>query len=147
MTVRKPGVRQHVISVWPVDGSTIYPFLSSVDNGWFAAALMVVRNAGPWIAGYIGIGHGQIPSANYFATVRVFPDTCDWSWLEQKPADVRRINHGIDVFEGAYSYRGMHIVPSWGAPSGAISGCHTRTATPRTWRAPNRTVVLRPGAT
>jgi len=175
----------NVITVWPVDGSTIYPFLSSVDNGWFAASLMVVRNAEPrvanlanallsamnfgmyydkdarpgvaagllrggfWdakpggdsvlgnylgigpdvyytlnhydihvteprIASYIGIAHGQIPPAHYFATQRVFPDSCDWSWLEQKPVGVHRTYLGIDVFEGAFTYRGMHIVPSWG---------------------------------
>lgn len=174
-----------VVTVWPADGSKIYPFLSSVDNGWFAAALMVVRNAEPAvaklanalldkmnfgmyydknarpgiaagllhggfydakpavgtiqgnylgngpdvfytlnhydihvteprIASYIGIAHGQIPPAHYFATQRVFPDSCDWSWLEQKPVGEHRTYMGIDVFEGAFTYRGMHIVPSWG---------------------------------
>ena len=175
----------NVVTVWPEDGSKIYPFLSSVDNGWFAASLMVIRNAEPgvaelansllskmnfgmyydknarpgiaagllhggfWdaqpaagftmgnylgngpdvyytlnhydihvteprIASYIGIAHGQIPPAHYFATQRVFPDSCDWSWLEQKPVGVHRTYMGIDVFEGAFTYRGMHIVPSWG---------------------------------
>jgi hypothetical protein len=174
-----------VITIWPPDGSTIDPFLSSVDNGWFAASLMVVRTAEPGvahlanglldtmnfgiyydkearpgiaagllrggfydakpavetvlgnylgngpdvfytlnhydihvteprIASYIGIAHGQIPPAHYFATQRVFPDSCDWSWLEQKPVGAHRTYMGIDVFEGAYTYRGMHIVPSWG---------------------------------
>ena len=173
-----------VVTVWPEDGNKVYPFLSSVDNGWFAAALMVVRNAEPrvarlanallrkmnfgmfynkdarpgiggllrggfWdappaggfvkgnylgngpdvfyttnhydilnseprIATYIGIAHGQIPPAAYYSTMRVFPDTCDWSWPEQKPVGEHRTYHGIDVFEGAYTYRGMHIVPSWG---------------------------------
>jgi hypothetical protein len=174
-----------VVTVWPEDGSTIYPFLSSVDNGWFAAALMVVRNAEPgaatlannlltkmnfgmfynkdarpeaaagllrggfWdvqpvppqgfvagnylgngpdvfytpnhydilvseprIATYIGIAHGQIPPAAYYATMRTFPDT--WDWAEQKPVGQHRTYFGTDVFEGAYTYRGMHIVPSWG---------------------------------
>ncbi len=36
-----------VLHVWPEDGSTVYPFLSSVDNGWLGAALLVVRNAVP----------------------------------------------------------------------------------------------------
>jgi len=174
-----------VVTVWPEDGSTVHPFLSSVDNGWFAAALMVVRNAEPRVAGlangllrrmnfavyynkaarpgvaagllrggfydvkpvvdtvqgnylgkgpdvfytlnhydilvsepriasYIGIALGQIPPAHYYATQRVFPDSCDWSWLEQKPVGRHRTYYGIDVFEGAFSYRGMHIVPSWG---------------------------------
>ena len=32
------------IHTWPVDGSTVYPFLSSVDNGWLASALLMVAN-------------------------------------------------------------------------------------------------------
>ena len=165
----------------PRTARTVYPFLSSVDNGWFAA-LMVVRNAEPgvadlanalldkmnfgmfynkdarpgiggllrggfWdaqppggfvmgnylgngpdvfytpnhydilvseprIATYIGIAHGQIPPAAYYATMRTFPD--NWDWQEQKPVGEHRTYMGIDVFEGAYTYRGMHIVPSWG---------------------------------
>ena len=38
------------LTVWPVDGSTVYPFLSSVDNGWLAAALMMVERAAPAVA-------------------------------------------------------------------------------------------------
>lgn len=174
-----------VITIWPENGNPVAPFMSSVDNGWFAAALMVVRNAEPKLAGlantilgrmdfgifynkdarpgvaagllrggfydvkppvetvqgnylgtgpdvfytmnhydvtnsepriatYIGIALGQLPPAHYFATMRVFPDTCDWSWQEQKPVGEHRTYMGIDVFEGAYTYRGMRIVPSWG---------------------------------
>jgi hypothetical protein len=174
-----------VVTVWPSDGSKIYPFLSSVDNGWFAASLMVVRNAEPAVAGqanallrtmnfgiyydkdarkgvaagllrggfydvkpavatvpgnylangpdvfyslnhydihvtepriasYIGIAHGQIPPAHYFATQRVFPASCDWKWLKEQPVGQHRTYYGTDVFEGAFTYRGMHIVPSWG---------------------------------
>jgi hypothetical protein len=36
-----------VPTVWPDDGSPVYPFLSSVDNGWLAAALRVVEGALP----------------------------------------------------------------------------------------------------
>jgi hypothetical protein len=35
------------LTTWPNDGSTVYPFLSSVDNGWLAAALIMVTNAVP----------------------------------------------------------------------------------------------------
>ncbi len=172
----------HVVKVWPENGTKVDPFLSSVDNGWFAAALMTVRNAEPgvadlanallgqmnfgmffdkdarpgiggllrggfWdakpsggftkgnylgigpdvfytnnhydilvseprIATYIGIAHGQIPPEAYFATMRTFPD--NWDWQEMKPVGGHHTYMGIDVFEGAYTYRGMHIVPSWG---------------------------------
>jgi len=171
-----------VVTVWPENGTKVYPFLSSVDNGWFAAALMVVRRAEPRVAGlasslldkmnfgmffnkdarpgiggllrggfwddtppggsttgnyldngpdvfytnnhydilnsepriatYIGIAHGQIPPEAYFATMRTFPD--NWDWQEQKPVGDQHTYMGIDIFEGAYTYRGMHIVPSWG---------------------------------
>ncbi len=167
------------------DGTrAITPFVSSVDNGWFAAALMVVRNAEPRaralaesllgkmnfafyynpappgpgglmrggffetsppdeetdkgnhagvgpdvyyrkfhydtcntearIAPYIGFALGQVPHTQYFATYRTFPDSCDWSWVEQRPKGVHRTYLGLDVFEGTYSYRGMRLVPSWG---------------------------------
>jgi hypothetical protein len=36
-----------LLHTWPEDGSVVYPFASSVDNAWMAAALMVVRNAVP----------------------------------------------------------------------------------------------------
>ncbi|ADB34401.1 hypothetical protein Kfla_5388 [Kribbella flavida DSM 17836] len=172
-----------VLRVDPDGTKPITPFVSSVDNGWFAAALMVVRNAEPRarrladallgqmnfayyynpavrpgglmrggffetpppdeetdkgnhagtgpdvyyrkfhydtcntearIAPYIGIALGQVPPQQYFATYRTFPDSCDWSWVEQRPKGVHRTYLGIDVFEGTYSYRGMRLVPSWG---------------------------------
>lgn len=169
---------------FPGSGEQIFPFVSSVDNGWFAAALMVVRSAEPqlrakadailadmdfaafydadqfggerpgmlrggfWvddsgtqcsepgqvdgsdvlftchhydilnseprIASYIGIARGQIPADHYFATNRTFPASCDWSWLEQRPVGTTRTYEGIDVFEGAFTYRGMRVVPTWG---------------------------------
>jgi hypothetical protein len=36
-----------VLRIWPENGSTVYPFLSSVDNGWLAAALRIVASAEP----------------------------------------------------------------------------------------------------
>jgi hypothetical protein len=36
-----------VVETWPEDGNPVYPFLSSVDNGWLAAALLMVSNTVP----------------------------------------------------------------------------------------------------
>jgi hypothetical protein len=173
------------LTIWPEDGSVLHPFLSSVDNGWMAAALMVTRNADrslarkadrllapmdfgffydptapnsggaglirggfwdqqppdcsvegnlrsrgpnvfytchfygnfvsePRIASYIGISRGQIPAKHYFGPARTFPATCDWSWQEQKPVGETKSYLGVDVFEGAYQYRGLQLVPTWG---------------------------------
>jgi len=35
------------LTVWPPSGKRLYPFLSSVDNGWLATALIMVANALP----------------------------------------------------------------------------------------------------
>ena len=168
------------LTTWPADGSTVYPFLSSVDNAWMATALVLVGNAEPrlkrqaeairstmdfgfyydpsarllrggfwdeppadpaavldnyrdrgpdvWFTGhhygtlnteprmasYLGIAWGQIPPEHYFAMWRTFPDACDWSWPEQRPVGETRTYLGVEVFEGAYRYRGMEIVPTWG---------------------------------
>ena len=179
------------VLIWPENGTTVHPFVSSVDNGWLGAALLVVKNsdavAGPlaaaifarmrwdafynpgdglgghpvvrpgglmhggfyvfdhdrpggvyrgthigggdvWltthhydtivsetrITSYLGILTGQVPAQHYFAPWRTFPATCDWSWHEMQPVGETRTYLGISVYEGAYTYRGMHIVPGWG---------------------------------
>jgi len=174
-----------VITTWPDTGDPVQPFVSSVDNGWLGAALMVVREAVPgareladrlfsrmrwdmfydaagprpgglihggfyvtapadlsavtvgnhigvgpdvWytnhhydttvsetrITSYLGISSGQIPARHWFALWRTFPASCDWSWAESQPVGTTHSYLGLDVYEGAYPYRGMLIVPGWG---------------------------------
>jgi hypothetical protein len=175
-----------LLRTWPVDGSAVHPFVSSVDNAWLATALMIVRNAVPalrtraeallapmdfgffydagargpdvpaglmrggfWVdpppgcatAGnyrgrgpdvfytchtygafasetrmisYVAISLGQVPPAHYFAPWRTFPATCDWSWQEMRPVGQDRTYLGVPVYEGAYRYRGLQFVPTWG---------------------------------
>ncbi len=38
------------LTKWPVDGNPVDPFLSSVDNGWLGAALIMVQRAEPKLA-------------------------------------------------------------------------------------------------
>ena len=71
-------------------------------------------NTEPRIASYIGIALGQIPAVHYFGPWRTFPDTCDWSWPEQKPVGEWRTYLGVDVFEGTYRYDDQLVVPTWG---------------------------------
>jgi hypothetical protein len=180
-----------VLYEFPGSGDRIYPFVSSVDNGWLGAALLVVKSSdraaavwadrifsrmrwdmfydtnvslqpglihggfydgerpppppppqpdplfmgnhigiGPdvWythhhydttvsetrITSYLGIITGQIPEAQYYAMWRTFPADCGWNWQEMQPVGETRTYLGIDVYEGAYTYEGMHIVPGWG---------------------------------
>jgi hypothetical protein len=66
------------------------------------------------ISSYIGIAKGEIPAKEYFGSWRTFPATCDWSWQETQPVGFTRTYLGVSVFEGAYLYDGMRIVPGWG---------------------------------
>jgi len=66
------------------------------------------------IVDYLGIGRGQLPQKEYFGRWRTFPDTCDYSFQEQKPVGVTRNYFGVDVYEGVYTYAGRELVPSWG---------------------------------
>ncbi|MEO6712286.1 MAG: glucoamylase family protein [Mycobacteriales bacterium] len=166
------------LTVWPVDGGVVNPFLSSVDNAWLATAFEVVKdqvpelaadadallqrmdfgyyynpvenqirggfwvepvpgsipgnyrggatvyytghhygafNTEPRMASYLGIASGQIPQRHYFGTFRTFPgDNCDWSWTEQKATGEWQEYLGVRVYEGAYDYRGMRLIPTWG---------------------------------
>ncbi|GII80289.1 hypothetical protein Sru01_52710 [Sphaerisporangium rufum] len=173
-----------VVRTWPETGDPVRPFVSSVDNAWLAAGLMMVKNAVPgqarragellgrmdltafydpagradagtglmtggyWpdkpdgcsqetdyagtgrtvystchrygamsetrIVSYVAIALGQVPAEHYFGLWRTFPDTCDWSWSDQKPEGEWRTYRGVKVFEGTYGYRGMRFVPNWG---------------------------------
>lgn len=66
------------------------------------------------ITTYLGIITGQIPPQQYYAAWRTFPASCDWSWHEMQPVGQTREYLGLEVYEGAYTYRGMRIVPGWG---------------------------------
>ncbi|MER5644362.1 glucoamylase family protein [Streptosporangium sp. NPDC002524] len=43
-----------IVRTWPENGSAVQPFLSSVDNGWLAAALMMLRSAVPEVSKQAG---------------------------------------------------------------------------------------------
>ena len=58
---------------------------------------------------------GRAPGEGVLRRWRTFPDTCDWSWQETKPIGRRPApTSASSVFEGAYPYDGMRVVPGWG---------------------------------
>ena len=66
------------------------------------------------IVDYLGISKGQLPAKEYYGRWRTFPDSCDYSFQEQKPEGTTRTYFGVPVFEGTYSYNDAKLVPSWG---------------------------------
>lgn len=61
---------------------------------------------------YLGIVTGQIPAGVYYTTYRTFPP--EWTWAEMPPVGEWHTYEGVDVYEGAHTYRDMHVVPGWG---------------------------------
>jgi hypothetical protein len=66
------------------------------------------------IADYIGIAKGELPRKTYYGRWRSFPDTCDYSWQETRPAGFTRVYDGVPVYDGSYPYGGTRLTPSWG---------------------------------
>ena len=69
------------LTIWPESGATMIPILSSVDNGWLAAALQVVSNSVPEVSARakalfdsMDFGFDYRPAVNRIA-VHVAPDT------------------------------------------------------------------------
>ncbi len=150
------------LTTWPPTGEPLDPILSSVDNGWLATGLRIVRNAVPELSArvgaiydsmdfglyyvrdmnrilfhyspaqgtgpccydtvvsesritdYIGIAKGDLPRQVYYGRWRTFPATCDYSFQEAKPSGFYRTYDGVSVYDGAYSYGGTRLTPSWG---------------------------------
>ncbi|HEU5138472.1 MAG TPA: glucoamylase family protein, partial [Bacillales bacterium] len=135
-------------------------FISTVDNGWYASGLIVVRqaypeieksasrllesmdfsllynakvgqmfggydvakgqdsgytfgmfNTEPRVASYIAIGKGDVPPEHWWKMFRTFPP--EWA-QQQRPEGITRTYHGVEVYEGHYTYKGIKYVPSWG---------------------------------
>jgi hypothetical protein len=68
------------LTTWPVDGNPVYPFLSSVDNGWMAAALLMVANAVPQLG----------------AQARALLDPMDFGYYHDPAADLLRGGFWVD---------------------------------------------------
>ncbi|AMV39377.1 glucoamylase family protein [Planctomyces sp. SH-PL62] len=64
------------------------------------------------IASYLAIARGQLPPEHYYRMYRTLPT--EVAPQTQTPTGRARDYHGVAVFEGAYDYLGMRVVPSWG---------------------------------
>ncbi|HEX2756593.1 MAG TPA: DUF3131 domain-containing protein, partial [Candidatus Limnocylindrales bacterium] len=54
------------LTVWPATGDPMTPILSSVDNGWLAAALQVVRNTVPEVSARAGAIYESMDFGFYY---------------------------------------------------------------------------------
>lgn len=64
------------------------------------------------MASYIAIARGQLPPDHYYRMYRTLPT--EIAPQTQTPTGEAREYQAVAVFEGAYDYLGMRVVPSWG---------------------------------
>jgi hypothetical protein len=95
----------------PVTNRILFNYSPAHGNGPCCYDTVVSESR---IADYIGIANGQLPRKEYYGRWRSFPDTCDWSWQETKPAGFTRTYDGVSVYDGSYPYKGTRLTPSWG---------------------------------
>ena len=96
------------------EAAVVGNYLGEGPDVWYTGHHYGAFNTEPRIASYLGIASGDIPRKHYFGTERTFPRSCDWSWTETQGQGRWRTYLGQRVYEGAYPYRGMKIVPTWG---------------------------------
>lgn len=85
--------------------------LAPVSAGRYTDFAYGALNTEPRIASYLGLARGQLPKEHYFKLLRTFPP--EWE-QEQTPTGETRTYEGVNVYEGAYAYGGVKVVPSWG---------------------------------
>ena len=88
---------------------------SGLNDVWYTGHHYGAFNTEPRMASYLGIADQQIPQKHYFGTFRTFHnENCDYAWTEQAAVGHYATYLGTRVFEGAYQYRGMKMIPTWG---------------------------------
>jgi len=61
----------------------------------------------------IAIGKGDVPEAEWFEMVRIFPPECSGQPMTPEATGTARMR-GHEVLSGYYQWRGVRYVPSWG---------------------------------
>jgi hypothetical protein len=111
----------HKLTIWPADGSTVHPFLSSVDNGWLATALTMVAKEVPALADEahsvldeMDFGYYYNPAENQIR---------GGFWLTPRPGSVEGNYRGGDpVYYTGHHYGAFNTEPRMASYLGIASG-------------------------
>jgi hypothetical protein len=102
------------LTTWPADGSTVYPFLSSVDNGWLAAALMMVRVAEPSLAPAANAILEDMDFSLYYDNATQFPtfQLRGGAWTEPPPNTcTTTMPNAPDLYFTCHTYGTLNTEP------------------------------------
>ena len=110
------------LTTWPVDGSTVHPFLSSVDNGWLATALAVVRDQVPQVAAQAGALLRRMDFGYYYNPGE--RQIRGGFWVDPPPGCFVADNYrgGADVYYTCHHYGAFNTEPRIASYLGIASG-------------------------
>lgn len=123
------------LTVWPVDGGTVYPFLSSVDNGWLAAALIMVRNTVPQLRDEANAIYADMDFGFYYDPAAGL--IRGGFWDEPPPGCSVKDNYrdrGADVYYTCHHYGALNTEPRIASYIGIAEGDIPATHYYKMWR-------------
>ncbi len=115
------------LRTWPEDGSTVHPFLSSVDNGWLATALLLVSRADPGLAAQADAIRKDMDFGFYYDAAENPPggQIRGGFWDEQPPGCSVKGNYrdrGPDVWYTCHHYGAFNTEPRMASYLGIAAG-------------------------
>ena len=114
------------LTTWPVDGSPVHPFLSSVDNAWLATGLLVAARAEPRLAGRADRIRESMDFGFYYNEAEnVGGQIRGGFWDEQPPGCSVAGNYrdrGPDVYYTCHHYGAFNTEPRMASYLGIASG-------------------------
>jgi hypothetical protein len=114
------------LRVWPENGSTVHPFMSSVDNGWLAMALLLVSRAEPALADEAGAIRDEMDFGFYYNEAEnVGGQIRGGFWDEEPPGCSVKDNYrdrGEDVYYTCHHYGAFNTEPRIASYLGIAAG-------------------------
>ncbi len=109
------------LTTWPVDGSVVHPFLSSVDNAWLATGLTLVKDQIPALAGEAGAILATMDFGYYYDAPE--RQIRGGFWVEPVPGSVPgNYRGGATVFYTGHHYGAFNTEPRMASYLGIAAG-------------------------
>jgi hypothetical protein len=115
------------LRIWPENGSTVHPFLSSVDNAWLATALLLVSRAEPGLAPKADAIRTDMDFGFYYNAAENAPagQIRGGFWDEAPPGCSVQDNYrdrGPDVYYTCHHYGAFNTEPRMASYLGIAAG-------------------------
>ena len=115
------------VRIWPENGSVVKPFLSSVDNGWLATALLLVSRADPGLAPRADAIRKDMDFGFYYNAAENQGGQIRGGFWDEDPHDSNAVKgnyrgRGADVWYTGHHYGAFNTEPRMASYLGIAGG-------------------------